>query len=1062
MFKHFTILFCTLIATSALSQDCDVDIETADDQVICEEQCVNLEGEIDGDYLQFLWSDNQSYENDSDLNPCVWTDQTTEYTLQVYLVDETNLVENGDFEDGNTGFTSEYSFNPGTGLGGLGQGWYNLDVVTPFLWTDCPSPDGIMMVVNGATVPNVEVYCTEVDIDPDALYVFSADVTNINNPPPILQFSINGQLLGQPFTGGAPCDQLEFYELWESDNSETATICIVNQSTVASGNDFSLDNISFFPVCLVEQSFNVELFEGEMELIAQSDLLDCLNNETEIYSQIEPDGDYEYQWTTINGNIINDDDDEYNIYVDSAGTYTLIATSEDGCILEQSYEIESEYENPEVQTSLPDILTCNNQSVSLIAESEEAEEWYWYNDNNQLISNDQETITVTEPGFYTLFIEAENGCTNEVEFEVMQDTVPPIINLMSIGELDCSNSLVSLISEVSPSDGSYLWSTGSILDSTEVSSQGTYYLTYSSPNGCTSIDSITLTNENITAEVTLNDTLLNCTVSSINYMAELSGTYNSIEWTFGNNSISTSESIIIADGGYYYIQILDENNCEVYDSLFVTIDTIPPIYTLSTSDITCATNGVIQLNTDLGNQVVWNINGQIINDETDLSLDVVSDVSLIITAPNGCSISESFSINENIVPVDYDISANTITCIDDGQVNLNTFGNNVVATWMGPDNFSSNESNFTTTESGMYYLSFTDAAGCIYEDSILVEIDTIAPSFNLDFTQADCQLSNSNLLIQNFDIAWEIEWYHNGSQLNSISQSIDLFELGLYEAIVINPTNGCLTAQSFNYVPIDPLTLGFQVEQGLCSGDNGLFVLNNITGGTPEYTVTLSNSYTSLDVIDSLWLEPGQYTVNLSDAANCNLSESFTITNPTTLSFPGQVSLSLQDQNTVDLQNILDINANEFQSVLWTPEDLVSCSACFITEFTGNESAELMISLIDSFGCDYNLLLQIDIPITYWCDLPNVFSPNKRDGINDQFFPFSSINIDLVNELVIYDRWGNLVFQNLNFPPNDASQGWNGLHQGVKAASGVYTFAIWVTLPNGQIMMKAGDVSLIE
>ena len=65
--------------------------------------------------------------------------------MQVIVVDETNLAENGDFEGGNVGFTSEYVHNPGTNLGGLAQSSYNLDVVTPFLWTNCPSQDGFIV-----------------------------------------------------------------------------------------------------------------------------------------------------------------------------------------------------------------------------------------------------------------------------------------------------------------------------------------------------------------------------------------------------------------------------------------------------------------------------------------------------------------------------------------------------------------------------------------------------------------------------------------------------------------------------------------------------------------------------------------------------------------------------------------------------------------------------------------------------------------------------------------------------------------------------------------------------
>ncbi|MBQ0016168.1 MAG: hypothetical protein KBT04_04225, partial [Bacteroidales bacterium] len=61
-----------------------------------------------------------------------------------------------------------------------------------------------------------------------------------------LQFSINGQQLGSVFTPSPTMGQWkQFYQVWNSGSNTSATITLLNQSVVASGNDFGIDDIVF-------------------------------------------------------------------------------------------------------------------------------------------------------------------------------------------------------------------------------------------------------------------------------------------------------------------------------------------------------------------------------------------------------------------------------------------------------------------------------------------------------------------------------------------------------------------------------------------------------------------------------------------------------------------------------------------------------------------------------------------------------------------------------------------------------------------------------------------------
>jgi len=71
---------------------------------------------------------------------------------------------------------------------------------------------------------------------------------NADNPA-ILQFSINDEQLGQRFTAEFDvCQWRQFYELWESGDTTTAEICIVNRNEDRNGNDFALDDFLFVEI----------------------------------------------------------------------------------------------------------------------------------------------------------------------------------------------------------------------------------------------------------------------------------------------------------------------------------------------------------------------------------------------------------------------------------------------------------------------------------------------------------------------------------------------------------------------------------------------------------------------------------------------------------------------------------------------------------------------------------------------------------------------------------------------------------------------------------------------
>ena len=93
--------------------------------------------------------------------------------------------------------------------------------------------------------------------------------------------------------------------------------------------------------------------------------------------------------------------------------------------------------------------------------------------------------------------------------------------------------------------------------------------------------------------------------------------------------------------------------------------------------------------------------------------------------------------------------------------------------------------------------------------------------------------------------------------------------------------------------------------------------------------------------------------------------------------------------------------------------------------------------------------------------IPNVFSPNG-DGTNDVFYISTNSEVEEVLTLRIFDRWGGLLFENSNFPPNDPALGWDGRSSGTFMQPGVYVYWANLRTVDGLEIVKIGDVTLVR
>ena len=147
-------------------------------------------------------------------------------------------------------------------------------------------------------------------------------------------------------------------------------------------------------------------------------------------------------------------------------------------------------------------------------------------------------------------------------------------------------------------------------------------------------------------------------------------------------------------------------------------------------------------------------------------------------------------------------------------------------------------------------------------------------------------------------------------------------------------------------------------------------------------------------------------------------------------------------------------------SWIWSPVTGLSCSNCATPDASPQFTTNYQVNVSDSNGCKNTGYIQV-IVICNNSNLfiPNTFSPNG-DGNNDVFYP-RGVGLSRVKFLRVYNRWGQVVFERMNFDVNDAASGWDGTFKGRKASPDVYIYQAEVVCGNGEVITINGNISLI-
>ncbi len=408
--------------------------------------------------LSFCWSPATYLDDPLSPQPVSSTPGNITYYLTAELMGN-NLVINGDFSQGNTGFTSGYQF-AGTNVT---EGQYFVGS-NPQAWNgsmascgDHTGGNGNMMLVNGSPVADVEVWRQTITVTPNTNYAFSTWIQALWAANPAqLQFSINGLLLGGTITASLPvCNWTQFYTSWNSGNAATAVISIVNKNTTVAGNDFALDDISFAPLFIQRDSVRINV-DTAFVSISNNDTTICAGASVQLTSS----GAFQYSWFPSSS--LSDPLTSNPVASPVTSTeYIVTGLTMNGCAAFDTVMVNL-YALPAITIS-NDTAICQNSSVQLFASGGVSYNWSPAATlNDPQLSNP--FATPVTPTRYYVQITDGNNCQFQ-DSVLVEFRPPPVFSISPVAQT-CQGNQVQLLA----SGGDiYAWQPSGTLSNSSIS-----------------------------------------------------------------------------------------------------------------------------------------------------------------------------------------------------------------------------------------------------------------------------------------------------------------------------------------------------------------------------------------------------------------------------------------------------------------------------------------------------------------------------------------------------------------------------------------------------------------
>lgn len=763
-----------------------------------------------------------------------------------------------------------------------------------------------------------------------------------------------------------------------------------------------------------------------------------------------------------------------------AGTYTFTAIDTAGCTVVQPFTI-GQPQAIAVSTSVVSQPTCTGVTdgaivLNLPSGGVPPFSYKWSHSASTLPNQNN-----LPEGSYTVTVTDQNACTNTLTVALTLPPPPPVSGVDSTSVKCGSDGCLSVIVAGGPYN--FAWknlSNGSNAGTTQQICNlngGAYAVAVSDANNCTFRDTVIL--EGVDGLVFI-DTLLqqpSCFGLSDGQVSVsvAGGTPN---YTFLWSGSQTSQLLTNQAAGIFSVTVTDQNSCTLSGTF--ALPNPPAIIAFFTNikpascDSECDGTATIvaELATTPPSKANFTFNwsdGLSFDDSTRTNI-CAGFVKVTIRDANNC-----FRIDSVFIDAPEPVVADTFYTIParcDGDSNGEAFVNGAGGNGAPFDYAWSNGAAtqmVTGLDSAQYIVTISDKDGCTGTQILVVQDPDPIVVLKDDLESEDiiCNGTDSGKLAvtvsggnQNQG-ALSFVWT-NGVDTVGNTQKIDGLGVGSYSVTVTDPKGCTGVGGEFPLNDPPPVVGEFLPWDELnCFGEQTTLYIDTIYGGlggpyqfSVDYGVTLDKDF-------PVSIGGGKHVITYFDRVGCGSEDSITVAEPEQILVnfnPKVVEIELGDST--DLRPL--ITGAAVDTFFWTPTKGLNDPKSLNPYATTYESQTYVLTIFDAKGCSGTGEVRVDVDPNRNVYIPNIFSPGSTTGLNERFNLYVGAGVKGVKSMVVFDRWGEKMYERLNFYPNnnDFSEGWDGSFKGKRMNPGVYVYLIEVEFLDGLVLLYRGDVTI--
>ncbi len=654
---------------------------------------------------------------------------------------------------------------------------------------------------------------------------------------------------------------------------------------------------------------------------------------------------------------------------------------------------------------------------------------------------------------YTVTAITPEGC--EI-MDTVQITVGELGLTATASNLSCGAGSGMIDVEVAGGMAPYMYDwNDDALDGTEDPtglSTGMYSVTVTDVNGCQNTASAEIiTSGNLSLSVMAND--VSC-FGGNDGTIDITLNTGTAPFTYTwDSALPDSANQANLSAGTYNLTVTDAEDCVIGESILIGSPDALMLTTMG-SQVTCDDNasGSVSV-TATGGTGAYAYDWDGADDVAAPSGLLAGTYTVTVTDANGCTETAQALVDTDAT-LNATAIADTLACFGDtGGISLTVEGGTTPYTFDW-DNAPDTQ-NPDGLGAGTYQVTITDAADCIIQaTSIIIEPEALTLSI-IDTVGTSCESTDNGratAVVSGGVMPYTFLWDNSEN-----TPTANMLTSGTH-SISITDANDCMVESSVSIPSSSEIEVRIVTTDATCYGENDGTISLTPLNGTPPFSYSL-NGETYTPNPELFGLAAGTYDIHIQDATGCLQVEAATINAPPELVINLIENTNINFGDSIVLQTA--VNQPDSVSYSWSSTGSMSCNDCANPVVMPSHQTAYTVQVINTNGCTAEASVTIFVDRKHPVFIPNAFTPND-DNINDVFMVHGNSSVQDIQIFRIFDRWGEVVFENQNTAPNTPENGWNGTSKGQALNPGIYIYYIEVRFVDGTTLPYSGELTLIK